>query len=354
MGAGTSERGAGRKAGTRLQPAAVRSEKLLDSALDVTRQALGARRASVMLVDAEARELWVKKWRAEGRPAPSRRSKVGEGVAGFVAETGKALVLADVGDDPRFSRGKANGYKTKALVSVPVIIQGKVRAVLNASDKVDGTAFSPNDLAFMTELAGHVGLCLEYGLFERRIQVEARTDSLTGLANRRYFEDRVAKEIAKARRTGSRLALLMLDLNEFKAFNDTYGHVAGDAVLAEVGLVLRETLGKRGLVCRYGGDEFTVILPDRSSGEAQSVATEIEAAIAERCFTAGPLGVYLTIACGAATLGAAHETSKELVTAADAAMYRRKRLVAAGADADATPRGIPAIRLVPERAASDG
>ncbi|MGH2450629.1 MAG: diguanylate cyclase [Candidatus Limnocylindria bacterium] len=310
-----------------VRPSQLRSDRLLSSAVDLVRVGLGARRASVMLVDLESQELWVKKMHAEGAEARAskQRTRVGEGVAGYVAETGRALVLSDIRDHPRFAAGtRRSGYETPSLLSVPVVMQGQVRAVLNASDRLDGRAFDERDLAFMSGLARHVALCLEYGLFERRARAEAMTDALTGLLNRRYFEERLAREVARARRRGAGLALLMLDLNEFKAFNDSYGHVEGDRVLGEVARVVRDIVGRRGIVCRYGGDEFTVLLPDSSRADAEVVAEEIEDGIAEHRFEGGALGLQLTISIGISAVAGDLQTAQDLVSGADSAMYERK------------------------------
>ncbi|HUG56352.1 MAG TPA: sensor domain-containing diguanylate cyclase [Candidatus Limnocylindrales bacterium] len=310
-----------------IRPSQLRSDRLLSSAVDLVRTGLGARRASGMLVDVEAQEVWVKKMYAEGVEARAsrQRARVGEGVAGYVAETGRALVLTDIRDHPRFAGGtRRSGYETPSLLSVPVVIQGQVRAVLNASDRLDGRPFDERDVAFMSGLARHVALCLEYGLFERRARAQAMTDALTGLLNRRYFEERLAREVARARRRGGGLALLMLDLNEFKAFNDSYGHVEGDRVLAEAARVVRDVVGRRGIVCRYGGDEFTVLLPDRSRAEAERIAHEIEEGIAEHRFAGGARGLRLTISIGISAVAGDVKTAQDLVGGADSAMYERK------------------------------
>jgi diguanylate cyclase (GGDEF)-like protein len=152
---------------------------------------------------------------------------------------------------------------------------------------------------------------------------QASRDPLTGLKNRRRFEEDLRTELARSHRYGSPGALLMLDLDHFKQVNDTLGHAAGDRVLAEIGRLLRDRARETDLVARLGGDEFAVVLPRCEPGEAQSVAEQIAAAIrddfeAERA--------PLTASIGIAPFGVGRRLSYDsLLAGADAAMYAAKR-----------------------------
>lgn len=152
------------------------------------------------------------------------------------------------------------------------------------------------------------------------------TDSLTGVYNNRYFYERLEEEISLARRTDGHLALIMLDIDHFKRYNDTYGHRQGDRLLREVARIMSEKCRETDIVCRYGGEEFGIILPHASRTEALGVAERIREAIASHPFEgreSQPNGV-LTISAGVAVFPDDAQTVGELVERADIALYRAK------------------------------
>jgi diguanylate cyclase (GGDEF)-like protein len=154
----------------------------------------------------------------------------------------------------------------------------------------------------------------------------ALRDALTGLGNRRAFDERLAEETARAERYGTDLALAMIDLDDFKEVNDRYGHPIGDQLLVQVGHILVATLRNTDIPIRYGGDEFAIILPETSKTEAWVVAEKIRAALGELTLVAAD-GVRISTSgsIGIASYGAAADTSYALLAAADAALYRAKR-----------------------------
>jgi diguanylate cyclase (GGDEF)-like protein len=162
------------------------------------------------------------------------------------------------------------------------------------------------------------------GLRSRGEEAErlARHDELTGLPNRRAFVETLAAEVARVRRTGSPLSVVVADLDAFKAINDTYGHPAGDACLASIAEVLRDTLRQYDSCFRWGGDEFTLILPETALGDAEIVCDRVAAAVVAGC--RAPDGAPLRITCAPAQLGDAM-TGEDLVLAADKALLARKR-----------------------------
>lgn len=152
------------------------------------------------------------------------------------------------------------------------------------------------------------------------------TDSLTGLYNNRYFYERFEDEIGLARGAGGQLALIMLDLDHFKHYNDTCGHRQGDRLLREVAGIMSEKCRESDIVCRYGGEEFAIILPHTSRTEALGVAERIREAIATHPFEGResmPGGV-ITISAGVAVFPDDGSTVGELIESADTALYRAK------------------------------
>jgi diguanylate cyclase len=158
------------------------------------------------------------------------------------------------------------------------------------------------------------------------IRTQALTDPLTGLANRRHFDERLADMLTEAQRDDSALSLLIADIDHFKRFNDSHGHLLGDQVLRLVASVLIENTKGRDLVARYGGEEFAVILPHTSIREAVAVAENIRKTIASREVVKRPTGEYLgrvTLSIGVANRNAG-ETAQALIEAADTYLYSAK------------------------------
>ena len=155
---------------------------------------------------------------------------------------------------------------------------------------------------------------------------QAVTDPLTSLANRRYFETRLREEAGRARRHGSTFTLMMMDLDNFKPYNDREGHPAGDALLKAVARVIRAAARDTDLVSRFGGDEFAVVSPETNTAAALLLADRIRVAVATHAFDLPglPLAGGLTISVGVAAFPEAADNTGELVRAADAALYAAK------------------------------
>jgi diguanylate cyclase (GGDEF)-like protein len=170
------------------------------------------------------------------------------------------------------------------------------------------------------------------------LQRQSRTDALTKVYNRRFFDERVAFELERAQRTLQPVSLLVADIDHFKKFNDTFGHARGDEVLKTVARALLDGVRSQDIVCRYGGEEFALILPGMGGIEAHAVAEDLRRAVARE---RGPTGEPVTISVGVATsadAGVAEVT--DLFHAADEALYQakhagRNRVVRAGAAAAA-------------------
>ena len=165
-------------------------------------------------------------------------------------------------------------------------------------------------------------LSLALGARVGEIQRHGYTDQLTGLFNRRYFDEQLPKEFALAKRNGTSLALLILDLDHFKAINDRFGHARGDAALGALGQLIRKQVRKPVLACRYGGEEFAILLPRTNREEAKAVAERLVRLVAELELHS----MALTVSVGVAALeGEEYVSAVQLFEAADAALYRAKQ-----------------------------
>lgn len=152
------------------------------------------------------------------------------------------------------------------------------------------------------------------------------TDPVTGLTNHRYFHDRLSQEIELAQKTNEPLSLLIIDVDHFKSFNDRYGHPEGDRLLASVADRIKTISQDIGLASRYGGEEFTVILPKISLDQAYNLAEEIRSSLEQKAFI-GPQGrsAYVTISLGLASFPEQAKTTKSLIDIADKALYQAKK-----------------------------
>lgn len=213
----------------------------------------------------------------------------------------------------------------------------------NAAEKLrlpllhkDGTTIQAELVSRALELQGKalfVGLFRDLSDRERAEQAEerARHDELTTLYNHRAFQELLALELARAQRYGTPVSLLMIDIDHFKVVNDTEGHQAGDAVLRQLGALLLDAARNIDQVCRYGGEEFTLILPMTTTTEALHVAGRLRTLIQEHEFAVGPgssgQGDYrrLTVSIGVASYPLHAQTQAALIEAADTAMYAAKQ-----------------------------
>jgi diguanylate cyclase (GGDEF)-like protein len=189
----------------------------------------------------------------------------------------------------------------------------------------DRDTFIPADIELLATFASLVAQAIENARLYAQMQEQARTDALTGLNNRRTFDALLADELARAQRFNRPVSLLMLDIDHFKRVNDTYGHQAGDVVLKVLGELLGRQARAIDRVCRYGGEEITVILPETGFEIAAKVAERLRAAVEAHPFDInGGAPLRITVSIGVASFPAHADSVQTLMVAADAAMYAAK------------------------------
>jgi diguanylate cyclase (GGDEF)-like protein len=245
----------------------------------------------------------------------------GQGVAGWVAENGQALLVADARGDARFHRkiDDVSGFVTTSIIAVPLLARGQVYGVIELLNKLDDSAFTDRDLLVLRTIADFAAIAIERAYYLKAVKRLALTDALTGLHNRRSFEAILEREVEKTRRTGQRFALLMLDIDHFKAINDRYGHAAGDEALRTVAKILAATSRKIDCCARLGGDEFAVLLPETSEGDAPFVVRRIQRAIDDHNQNAD---IPLSVSIGARIVDPVNPEA--ILAQADRAMYDAK------------------------------
>jgi two-component system cell cycle response regulator len=154
----------------------------------------------------------------------------------------------------------------------------------------------------------------------------AVTDELTSLYNRRYFDRHLAIMLERSREQSRDMAVMLIDLDYFKAVNDTHGHDVGDVVLKEFAMRLRRNIRGVDLACRFGGEEFVVLMPDTDYAQAQGVAERVRMSVAERTFEAGSSrSLPITVSVGLAMNEHNRDTPELILKRADIALYRAKR-----------------------------
>ena len=301
-----------------------RAEDLLDSIFRVATELVRGERASLMLRHDATNDFVIA--HALGLAEEVKREvrvRPGEGVAGHVLASKRSLLVRG-GEAPVPVRG--GHYRSDSFMSVPIVIDDDARGVLNVTDRFDGRPFEETDLATLEILASHIGACLVQQEQGEALQRLAETDPLTWLFNRRHFDKRLEAETNRALRAEHLLALLMIDVDKFKAINDRFGHRVGDQVLKAVASAVKQAVRLYDVPTRYGGDEFAIILPEADT----EVATRVARRVLEKSETValpGELrdaGVPLSLSIGVATFPRPAGDANALVEAADNAMYRAK------------------------------
>ena len=244
-------------------------------------------------------------------------------IANWVLRNGVEFSSADLSADPRAESGASGSG-----IGFPLICRGKVIGVLVALDAVPSTtapALGPQLLLAIRGLLEPAAIALDNAITLQRAEGQSVTDDLTGLSNSRYLNAALRLEAKRASRSGRPLSLLFLDLDGFKQVNDTHGHQLGSRTLAEAAGVIRGCARETDIVARFGGDEFSLILPDTSQDGAVAVATRIRERLRNAQFlTSDGLSIRLTASIGVATLPDAAASAEELLKVADTAMYKVK------------------------------
>jgi len=294
------------------------------------------REQQTFLCEALASDVETSVYVGYGRP-------LGSGVVGQVAASGEPVLIDDVRDFPNYVETVTDA---RSELCVPVIHHAKLVAVLNL-ESTRLAAFH-GQLPLLTtvadQIAGAIASAQKHAELQRvTAQLEEKTraleaanshlasaietlhristqDGLTGLSNRRHFDETLALECRRAARTRGPVSLLMLDLDEFKQFNDEQGHQAGDELLRRVGSTLRESIHRAAdVAARYGGEEFVVLLPGTDEEDARRIAESLRKHVEE--------SGAVTVSIGVATIVPERDedSSEKIVRMADEALYRAKR-----------------------------
>jgi len=240
----------------------------------------------------------------------------------WVANHSMPLIDRDLTQENRFYTGKYHLQQSiRSIAFLPLIISNHVIGTLSVASR-EPDAYSSRNIKLLEQLAAQVAMPIENARLYAKTERMARVDSLTGLLNRRSLDEILPSEIGRHTRYGGIFSLIILDLDSFKSLNDNYGHLAGDELMRQIGLIMRNAIRESDRAFRYGGDEFAILLPQTNMEAALKVAERIR----QQTYAKIEIGSKpISISLGIATWPVDGVVVNDLLAAADAALYQAKR-----------------------------
>jgi diguanylate cyclase (GGDEF)-like protein len=296
------------------------SKLLVEKTFEIFR---GATRVLLYMVDAEHNELNLSNSAKSGSRHPATMKK-GEIYDRWVMKNIKSLLIKDIKKDFRFSVDEEGvEHDFTSLISKPLVSEGNVLGILRVDSPTE-SAFSQYELRIL-DIIGEMGaVALENSRLYRQTEELAIKDGLTGLFVHRYFMERLEEEIKRTLHSGGSFALLMLDIDNFKDFNDKYGHISGDVILKNISRVLKSEASAGDIVGRYGGEEFAFVELNCSKKEAIKLAEDIRKKIKKSSITIRRKKMSVTVSVGVAMFPDDAKLMKDLIWEADKRLYQAK------------------------------
>ena len=291
----------------------------------ISAELLRAERSSLLLFDEKSEVLTVKA--AIGSNADiikKEKENLGVRVARQVLDDGKPLVVANIDKIGLQAAPPEWKYKSKSFISYPLKIGTRKIGVLNLTDKADGEIYSEFDLELLHAIVPQLAVLIDRAAIKHQageFEQLSVTDDLTGLLNQRYLKERIAEEIKRSNRQGYPMSFMMIDVDNFKTYNDSFSHPEGDKALKLVAHCLKDTLRGADIAARYGGEEFSILLPQTNSAEAETIAERIRQRVEATSFP----NRQVTISVGVASCSKIVCDAQEIVANADKALYEAKR-----------------------------
>src|SRR5512147_1719177 len=254
------------------------------------------------------------------------RLKMGEGIAGWVAKHGEPLLVPDVYTDPRFAKrvDEMTKWQTHSIICLPLKSKQRVLGVIQLIN-VDMKHFGDHEVLALNSLADYAAIAIDNSRAVERIQELTITDDCTGLYNARHLYKTLEAEVYRSSRFGYEFTVLFLDLDHFKQVNDTYGHLVGSKLLAEIGYSIKSHLRLIDYAFRYGGDEFVVLLPQTGKESGLVVARRLlESFRNSRFLKDENLNLNVRASIGLAAYPDDAKSAHEIIRQADEMMYMVK------------------------------
>lgn len=296
------------------------------SVAQISAELMSAERCSLLIFDEKTGAFSAKA--AIGATADAVKAEtetLGARVASLVLKSGESAVVPDVGQI-EIERAPVDWkYKSKSFISYPIEIGGRAVGVLNFTERATGGGvYNELDLDLLRSIVPQLAVLIDRAALKDKageFEQLSVTDALTGLLNRRYLEERLTEETSRSNRHGFPMSFMMIDVDEFKSYNDRFSHPEGDKALKLVAQYLKETLRGADIAARYGGEEFSILLPQTTGDEAAIIAERVR----ERVDAARFPNRKVTVSIGVASCSQIVCTPPEIVRAADEALYEAKR-----------------------------
>ncbi len=282
---------------------------------------------SLLMVDEQRNELYFAIAVGEASESVKNlRLKMGEGIAGWVAQHGQTEIVPDVSKDPRFAKriDESTKWETRSIVCLPLRSRHRVLGVIQLVN-VTLHNYSESEMFFLNALCDYAAIAIENARAVEQIQELTITDDCTGLYNARHLYKVLESEVYRSARYNYEFSVIFIDLDHFKQVNDTHGHLIGSKLLAEIGFAVKSQLRLIDYAFRYGGDEFVVLLPQTDKDQAFVVARRIQDTLrASQFCKAEGLNLNVRASMGMATYPHDAATPRDIIERADEMMYAVK------------------------------
>ncbi len=303
-------------------------EKLFNTLIETSLQLINAEHGSLMLLDHDTSELVVEAQKGSDEVVHERmRLKKKDSMAEIVIDRQEPLLVSDIEKDPRIRRENRSRYKTKSFMIILIKVDDRVTGVLNVSDKIRGDVFTEEDLNLLQSFVNNAAIAIERSILYKQteeLQQLSITDPLTGIFNRRYLSTRLSEEIVRYNRYKHPFSFIMLDMDKFKEYNDTFGHISGDKLLKALATIMEKSLRNVDIAARFGGDEFVAIFPQTSKADAIHITNRLKEKI-DKALQQELFEMPLTVSLGLTTYPDDATSVGELFEKTDQALYLAKR-----------------------------
>lgn len=251
-----------------------------------------------------------------------------EGIAPYVAETGNPMFVPDVTKEPLFNSkvDMKTGFVTRSIVCIPLAISGNVIGVIEIVNIEDVDFFSKKNYPILTILADYAAIAIDNSKYFEKMKKISITDEYTGLSNARFMHHFLDDFFLDYKAHRRNIAAIFLDMDNFKSIVDTYGHMDGSELLKTIGEFINDFIHDKGILIKYGGDEYIILLPDRNSEEAYKIAEQLSDRMRNTAF---PINanekVHVSASFGIASCPDNALDKKNLLIAADNALFKAKK-----------------------------
>lgn len=301
-------------------------DELYNIMLEVVKT-LGFHEFALLVFDEESKKLQVKTAYGfqDNQKVKDLSFDLGEGISGVVAKNRESIYIKDTSKDPSYLHYKGAKMEEGSFFSLPLISHERLMGVMNFT-RPGIDSFSANEIRLLNSLANQIAIAMENTRLYAKTKELSVTDELTHIYNRRHFQNMLQMEWRRAKRFNRNISLLMIDVDHFKQYNDSHGHLEGDYVLKKIAQILEDHVREVDTVSRYGGEEFAIILTHTDARDALQVAQKLCKMVCEYPFRneSKNIDTQVTVSIGVATYPEDAHNMDDLINYADIALYKAK------------------------------